>query len=240
MRGFEVALLGTFGALALARRAPVERRLGDVLVALALAHAALTSQRNTAAFAIVAAPLAAVALAALWNELRAVYPAVAVAHQPGPRFAGALSLVAALGVLIGVQAPRRPASEWVNDAILMSAFPQDAVELLREGMWPGRIYNDYIWGGYLIWELHPKRPVFIDGRAEVYYPTKAFDDEMLIHRVAPGWKEALDKRRVDVVLTAAKDDLARALAAAPEWKLAFTGGVEVVYVRKKPFGEEGS
>lgn len=240
LRGFEVALLGTFGSLALARRAPAERRMGDVLVALALAHAALTSQRNTAAFAIVAAPLAAAALAGLWNELWGVFPALAVVCHPGARAAGAVSLAAALGVLIGAEAPRRPSSEWVDDAIMMSAFPQDAVQLLREGMWPGRIYNDYVWGGYLIWELHPKRPVFIDGRAEVYYPTKAFDDEMLIHRVAPGWKEALDKRRVDVVLTAAKDDLARALAAAPEWKLAFTGGVEVVYVRKKPLGEEGS
>jgi hypothetical protein len=240
MRGFEVALLGTLGALALARRAPAERRLGDLLAALALAHAALTAQRNTVAFAIVAAPLAAAAAAGIWNELRASLPALAVARHPGARFAGAVSLVAALGALITAHVPSRPASKWVDDAVVMSAFPQDAVELLREGMWPGRIYNDYVWGGYLIWELHPRRPVFIDGRAEVYYPTKAFDDEMLIHRVAPGWKDALDRRRVDVVLTASKDDLARALAAAPEWKLAFTGGVEVVYVRKKPLGEEGS
>jgi len=240
IRGFEIVLLGTFGALAVARRSPAGRRLGDLLVVLALAHAALSSQRNTAAFALVATPVLAAALAGIWNELRASYPALEVARHPSARAAGAATLALVLGVMVLDHAPKRPASQWVDYAIMKDDFPSDAVQMLREGMWPGRIYNDYVWGGYLIWELYPDRPVFIDGRAEVYYPTKAFDDEMLIHRVSPGWKEALDKRRVDVVLTAADDALAQALSTSSEWGLAFTGGVEVVYVRKKPFGEERS
>ncbi len=33
---------------------------------------------------------------------------------------------------------------------------------------PQPIYNEYIWGGYLIWRLYPDYRVYIDGRADVY------------------------------------------------------------------------
>jgi hypothetical protein len=82
--------------------------------------------------------------------------------------------------------------------------------------------------------------VFIDGRAEVYYPTKAFDDEMKIHTAAEGWMAVLDRRQVDVILTNKVGFLALALKTAPDWKLAFTGDAEVVYVRNKPMGKAGS
>lgn len=237
LRGFEVALLGTPGLLALARQAPAERRMGDLLVLLALAHAALGSQRHTATFGLVAAPLFTVGLAGLWNEARGLHPTLAVAGKPAVRAAAACTLAVALIGLITAQVPRRPVAEWFDYAVRMQDFPRDAVQMLGDGMWPGNLYNDYIWGGYLIWELYPRRRVFIDGRAEVYYPTKAFDDEMRIHRVAPGWQEVLNRREVEVVLTSAHGDLARALEKEPNWKLAFTGSVEVVYTRVKEGGE---
>ena len=71
--------------------------------------------------------------------------------------------------------------------------------------------------------LKPRGQVFIDGRAEVYYPNGVFDDEMKIHRVTAGWADALDKRQVDVVLTNRSGALAGALDRQPEWKRAFSG-----------------
>src|SRR6185369_11439927 len=109
-----------------------------------------------------------------------------------------------------------------------------AVARMKRGEWPGAIYNDYVWGGYLIWELYPNRPVFIDGRAEVYYKSGAFDDEMTIHNVAWGWEQALDRRGVQVILTDKASSLAYTLQRSPGWRLAFAGGegeVEAVYER---------
>lgn len=240
MLAFELLLLGTAGGLALVRGSHAQRRLGEILLVLATLHAALVSQRNTVLFALIAAPVMASALAALWNEAASAPWLDRAQQQPALRVAASLGLVSSLGVLLYYQVPRKAPGQWFNYATRMHEFPQAAVPLLKEGMWPGKLYNDYAWGGYLIWNLYPERPVFIDGRAEVYYPTKAFDDEMKIHTAAEGWMAVVDRRQVDVILTNKVGFLALALKTAPGWKLAFTGDAEVVYVRNKPAAKAGS
>ncbi|MFH0800850.1 MAG: hypothetical protein V2A78_00475 [bacterium] len=42
--------------------------------------------------------------------------------------------------------------------------PVKEVEFLRESNLPGPIFNDYVIGGYLIWDLYPKYKVFMDPR----------------------------------------------------------------------------
>jgi hypothetical protein len=151
-----------------------------------------------------------------------------------------------MGVLLFTQLPREAGSKflmsparWYDYGIDLRSFPRDAAEWMQDGEWPGPMYNDYVWGGYLIYRLSPKRRVFVDGRAEVYYATHAFDDEMTIHYGSPGWEQALDKRNVEVILTARNGRLAQLLTNNPRWRLAFTGSVEVVYTRHKdpPPGE---
>src|SRR5258708_5419172 len=45
--------------------------------------------------------------------------------------------------------------------------PTKAVEYIRRTGLSGRMLNDYVYGGYLIWAL-PEHKVFMDGRADVY------------------------------------------------------------------------
>lgn len=240
MRPFELVALGTMAGLALARGHRSERRLGEVLLLVATLHAALVSQRNTVLFALVAAPVMVAAFAALWNEAAAFAWLDRLQRLPALRLAGSFGLAVAMGALVYNQVPPKAPGQWFDYATRMHEFPQGAVPLLKEGMWPGKLYNDYSWGGYLIWKLYPERPVFIDGRAEVYYPTKAFDDEMKIHTAAEGWLGVLDRRQVDVILTNKVGFLSYALKSTPGWKLAFTGNSEVVYVRTKPKEKEKS
>lgn len=42
-------------------------------------------------------------------------------------------------------------------------YPIGAVRYLRENAKPGNLWNEYNWGGYLIWQ-YPERKVYIDGR----------------------------------------------------------------------------
>lgn len=42
-------------------------------------------------------------------------------------------------------------------------FPYDAVSYIRENNLSGNMFNEYNWGGYLIWQL-PEKRTFIDGR----------------------------------------------------------------------------
>jgi hypothetical protein len=67
-----------------------------------------------------------------------------------------------------------PALAWLPPGIVWGAGissgnePAAAGDFLeREGLGK-RMFNDVRFGGYLIWRGHPERPVFIDGRNEIY------------------------------------------------------------------------
>jgi len=228
MLAFELLLVVTLAVRGFTR----ERRFGEAAVLAAMAHAALLAQRNTVPFALAAAPALAGSVGLLCRDA-ALPDALRLCVRPPLRALAAGAAAAALSVLVYSQAPRVPPARWFEHISNLHSFPEQAAALMKEGSWPGNLYNDYVWGGYLIWTLYPQRRVFVDGRAEVYYPSRAFDDEMKIHQLRPGWEEALDRRNVEVILTSRDGVLARALHGHPRWSLAFTGPVEVVYTRKK-------
>lgn len=241
MKPFLIMLLAALGALPQGRGSG-RLRLGEGLVLAATGYAALVSQRNTVAFALCAAPPVAAALASALRDIRPLQPVFAGALSVKARAGGLLLLSGLLCALAFTQLPRtqpegrKPGRllsprQWYDYAISADYFPHAAVAELARGRWPGKLYNDYVWGGYLIWKLYPARPVFIDGRAEVYYPTHTFEDEMTIHNVANGWEEALDRRGVEVVLTSRWGTLGQVLARSPVWRWEFTGPTELVYTR---------
>jgi hypothetical protein len=51
-------------------------------------------------------------------------------------------------------------------------YPYEAVQYLKENPIEGNMFNEYAWGGYLIWQL-PEKKTFIDGRM----PSWRVDDE---------------------------------------------------------------
>lgn len=231
MRGLLTLVVVTAGVLPLARGREGGARWADMAVIAAALLAALTSQRNGVLFALAAAPVTAAALASLWRDAGATAALRRDAGQPLVRALAGLGVTVLLGFLLYRLRPPVPPDRWYDYGIDRVSFPEQSVRLMQDGMWPGRMYNDYVWGGYLIWNLYPQRRVFVDGRAEVYYPSGAFEEEMTLHTAGDGWDRILDRRRVEVVLTARGGSLAHALEQRPGWKLAFTGPVEVVYTR---------
>ena len=246
----EVLLLAALGlpALRAVGTSPREAiRAGEILVLLALGHATLLSQRNGSAFGLLAAPPAAASLALLWQEGHGLEHLRRLAQLPTVRVLGAVLLTAGLIAWVPSRLPRQDLpglgnqvvnpDKWFEYTTDAAKFPIQAEGLLERGSWPGNLYHDYEWGGYLIWTLaktQPPRKVFVDGRAEVYYPTHAFDDEITIQHAYAGWPEALDRWKVDTILTGSSGALAKALPFNKKWKLVFTGPVEVVYTRAKP------
>src|SRR5205823_5847410 len=112
-----------------------------------------------------------------------------------------------------------------------------AASELSAGRWPGRLYNDYSWGGYLIWRLWPARKVFIDGRAEVYY-NSCFEDTRTLQFAQTGWDEALDRWHVATVITDARGDLAREMDRAPAWERVYRDPTACIYARRLPAVDE--
>jgi hypothetical protein len=234
LRPFEIALLGSLGLLGFERSTQRGQRWGERLVLLALAHAALTAQRHTPTFTLAAAPAIAGALADLARSGNALSGLRCRLGTSTGRTVAYTALGVFLVGLASIFRPPVPPKNWVRYATRMDAFPEEAVRELRAGRWPGRLYHDYIWGGYLAWELYPQRRVFVDGRAEVFYRSGAFDDEMVLHRVAEGWPKVLDRRGIEVVLTQRQGALAAALDRHTGWRREFAGAAEAVFVRAEP------
>lgn len=84
--------------------------------------------------------------------------------------------------------------------LLGEHYPEDAIRFIKTGHFSGPLYNEYGWGGYLIWQL-PDWPVSIDGRANLH------GDERLrrYHRTwqaLPEWVDDPELAAAGLVVTA--------------------------------------
>jgi hypothetical protein len=201
------------------RRDPVE--LGGFFL---FAWLAFTMARNMPFFAIVAAPVLGRHLDALLARPRPPAPA------PGPVAAGvhlAVLVAAALALAVHARA-LLPA-----DAALDRRFPRDAVRWLRTNGPPGRLFNAFDWGGYLIYTLRDRYAVSMDGRTQVYGEKTLAEFKRFV-TLAPDWRTWFDRVDPDVVLWNRDGAFARVLELMPEWRRAYEDDVAVIWVRTRP------
>lgn len=224
-------IFATFSMLALSSR---RVRLLSVVLLLATAAGALRSARNVPFFVLIAMPLLAEhswnwITPHRWGQWLTRPEKREVGSQAMLKIALNLALLVALPVIVAAvrvhhSVAKQPAAE-------AKEFPVAAVEFMRAQKPPQPIFNEYGWGGYLIWKLYPDYRVYIDGRADVY--GDAFIEEFLLTRGgATGWRGALDKYGVRTVLVKPETGLASLLRQEREWQKVFEDPQAVIFVRK--------
>ena len=222
-------ILAVFAALALSRK---RVRLSQLLLLLATGWAALRSGRNVPFFVLVAMPLLA---EHAWDWLSAQRWGLWLS-APEKRAVGAdATLKIVLNVLLLAAAPltlavwRVQHSVANQSAVEARAFPVAAVEFMRTHAIPQPVFNEYGWGGYLIWKL-PDCRVYIDGRADVY--GDAFIEEFLAtHDGEANWQESLSKHGVRTVLIKPDAALASLLRQDHGWQKVFEDSQAVIFTR---------
>lgn len=224
LRFFEIFLIMTPIALLIAG---VKKGwgIGDALMLLAMACAAFLLKRNIAPFIIAAAPVVASALAARLNG-----SPIPLLNQSGMKMMGAACAVVVLCGLVYVKYPRPDKGSLFKFSFRTGNFPLAGSRHLAVN-YPGVLFNDREWGGYLIWKLWPKRQISIDPRPDFFQDRSVYEDSKLIESAGPGWKQALDRMGVQVVLTHKKGKLGKALLVDRNWKMSFYGPVEGLFTR---------
>jgi hypothetical protein len=232
------------------------RPKGRVIVPLILlSFAALDAVRHIPIFVLLAIPLIAAALPA--STSLAVSRRRPVASPFQPFFNGAVV------VLIAVFALLKWASLAHNqDAREAALFPQKAVAFLRADNpsqpQPQRLFVYYDWGGYAIWKLYPAYRVFADGRADLYSYSNSngTDDDLhggndnnndndnqndllrqsikTVVELRTGWRDVLDRWKVEVVLVPPSCAVAQALLLDPNWHPEFSDPKAIVLLRTHP------
>lgn len=168
--------------------------------------------------------MAAVAAAILASCIVSKRPPV-----PLPRFATPLSVLgAALILLAGFRVFH------VTNARLQTkmadTLPVHAVEAIQANGYAGPLYDDYNWGGYLIWAL--RMPVSIDGRA-AFYGDEKIDRSIATWGAQPDWASDQELMSSGLVIGPAKQPLTQLLRRDPRFQLVYEDKIAAVFIRRK-------
>ena len=143
-----------------------------------------------------------------------------------PRFALLFAgLVAACMVWAGFRVMK------VNDAALGTeiekTYPVKAVAAIQAKHYPGPLYNDFNWGGYLIWAL--REPVAIDGRA-AFYGDQAIDRSIATWNAEPDWNTDPLLNKAGVIIGTPKAGLTQVLRMDSRYRLVYEDKVAAVFI----------
>jgi len=213
---FVVLFLAILAAAALARAKRIALFESAVL-AFAVVMS-FRSQRDTFLVVVIACAILALELKkGSENHFRLKSPAV-------------VSVIAATGVAVALVFRATHVDNARMQMILADHLPANAVTFVKAKGYSGPLFNDFAWGGYLMWDL--RLPVMIDGRAPLY------DDGYLDRSLAtwsggPGWSSDPDLVRAGLVIGPVGSALTQLLRMDPRFKLVFEDKVAAVFVAAK-------
>lgn len=135
-------------------------------------------------------------------------------------------------VLIGLQVSGLNLDLWNRGNVFDARrFPVAAVNQLEAAPPAGAMFNEFTWGGYLLFRLYPTKRVFIDGQTDFY--GEALTREYLqISNGEPGWESKLDARGVRWIIIPPSRPLARWLNQSPAWSRIFLDETAGVWVKR--------
>ncbi|HEV2387840.1 MAG TPA: hypothetical protein VGS20_11360 [Candidatus Acidoferrales bacterium] len=116
------------------------------------------------------------------------------------------------------------------EAVLGKTYPVQAVAYMQAHPMPAPMYNDYGWGGYLIWTYGTAHPVFIDGRCDIYEYAGVFADYLAISRLGADTPMLLAKYDIRSVFIHSDSVLATYLRAVPGWQLVYQDKVAAIFI----------
>jgi hypothetical protein len=109
-------------------------------------------------------------------------------------------------------------------------YPLGAVAYIHEHHLQGPIFNNFDWGGFLIYAL-PEYPVTIDGRTNVHGQDE-LARSMDTWNLMGDWSGDPLLKQAHLVIGSPRFALTHALAMDADFKMVFSDGVAVVYERK--------
>jgi hypothetical protein len=120
------------------------------------------------------------------------------------------------------------------NAKVANHFPVGAVDYLQSHAVPDPTFNNYNFGGYLVWSRGPAHKVFIDGRGDVYERGGVLEDYVHIADLKPGALAVLHGYGIQSCLLERDEPLATVLYASPNWRRVYVDNLAAIFVRTKP------
>jgi hypothetical protein len=109
-------------------------------------------------------------------------------------------------------------------------MPVRAVESIRTNGYAGPLYNDFNWGGYLIWAL--RMPVNIDGRTNLY-GNERMDRSIATWGAQPDWASDPELKSAGLVIGPVTAPLTQLLRMDSHYKLVYEDKLAAVFVAQR-------
>jgi hypothetical protein len=225
-RGFEVMLLLIPIAFVLRRPS-----LWDVCLTLVVSYMALSAVRHAALFVAAETPLLIWSFSSGWERLAMAGRVRAwIAPRARDMLAGAVAVVviAVLGTGYFVR------STLSNQARATAAnFPAGAADWLAAHPAVGtRMFDQYGWGGYLIYRFYPEpnRRVFSFGEATLL-GNQVMQQVSDVETGNPDWQRIFAQWGIDYVIDVPGAPAVLALELDPQWTKEYDDGFAVIMVK---------
>ena len=192
--------------------------LQDLVLAASGAIAACIHLRLLLLFVIFTVPL--------WSRLFARWIPAYRQEQDHPILNGALIVLISIGLIWAFP------SQHELDRRVDAKYPRAALQYLADHPFQGRLFNEYGWGGYLIWSRAGKNQVFIDGRADIYEYSGVLTDYMHVVRLEPGAVQLLNRYEIQTCLIPQNSPGATVLSEVPSWERVYVDRLAAVYQRR--------
>jgi hypothetical protein len=225
---FLYALLIILTGLALTRRRPSAPHLFVLLGNIAFS---LQAQRNVELFALTALPLMAWHLDPDWGKVPGLGRIRrAFAQESDAQYRGVPSVIFSVEVVVlALFGARVGGREIITSEFDPKIFPVAAVARAREEKLTGRIYSEFIWGGYILYAW-PEQQVFIDGGTD-HYGEALVQQHIQLATLQPEWRDVLTHWNISLALLATDAPLAHELVREPGWRVRFCDPTAVLLER---------
>jgi hypothetical protein len=217
-----ILLIGLVLAALLRDRRWQLAELGLLVFAL---YCGLTYIRFLFLLGIVAAPL----LAKLLDAIPRYQPEI---DKP------ILNMIFIAGILMWMIKGFPPPTTARVEAAVAEEYPSQILPYLRTHPPSGRVLNEYLWGGYLIWHKRDVK-VFVDSRVDIFEYSGVFADYLdLIGLKDP--QAILDKYQIRYVLFQHGQPLTYVLEHDPRWKVNYRDSVCILFERTESHLQPGA
>ncbi len=210
-----VLALAAVGTLCWNRRFPI---FESAVLAIAI-FLSFRSQRDVWLLAVSASAILAAQMKSATDEDR---------HPPPPSFSAACLAISVCVTVVAGAVLMHVNNTGLRDNVAR-VMPVHAVEAVRQRGYSGPLYNNYNWGGFLIWSV--SQPVSIDGRAALH-GDKQLERSANTWNGAPDWKTDPQLISSRLVIAPVAAPLTQLLRADSRFELVFEDQVAVVFIAR--------
>lgn len=178
----------------------------------------LYSARNIPLFAIITAPYVATVIQSNLPSSSILQKFETTINNVEKNHKGIVLPILAVILLLKTSASQigyNPANKFDPDK-----FPVHAVDWLESNPQEGKMFNNFIWGGYLLYRLFPQELVFIDGQTDFYGETFTREYAQVM-KLEDGWENVLNKYDVSWVIVESHRSLIPSLQSDLDWQIVY-------------------